>query len=413
MNVNISLQFMRNFQGNNAKSETTSNSSETNGFFDGLQSITSKDELDTNIDLENEDVENALDLALIQNVLSNIQLNTSTKEMISSLDTVSMNISNGEFVSDKFIDQNTISQLISTEQQTNLDISNNEVVSTIINSEDGVELKDFVNKNNSSQNLNLETMVEKNAEIKIENSNDKQSSNQNDTENELLSNENSEANSKTEQKEQGYKELELNSLMGRKNIQINNKLNPEDKELNTLEGILDTNENSFIISNNFANNVSEVSTKESINQQPISNIRQEFIGEDIVKTITYLKSNGMEEIKIKISPRELGDMTIKLIKSAEDTKVMITLSKEDIFELVNKNIGEITKHLNELNINVKEVSVDVKSDNQKFFSDNLNQESNKKNHENKNKSNKGKKFEDENIEEVTKKKAEDNINILI
>ena len=107
-------------------------------------------------------------------------------------------------------------------------------------------------------------------------------------------------------------------------------------------------------------------------------------------------------------------MTIKLIKNHEETKVLITISKDDVFDMVNKKIGDITKHLNDLNINVKEVSVDIKSDNKNFFSDNLSQQFDKKNQQNKKKRTKYEDTEIENIEEIKENnRVEENIDILI
>lgn len=216
---------------------------------------------------------------------------------------------------------------------------------------------------------------------------------------------------------ESYDKFEVSSLYNKKNILENNTdSNFNDEDLKTLENILDkSDKNSFIIQSSNLNPSNLNITKDiNLSEAPVNNIRQEFISEDIIKTIEYLKSNNMEEINIKISPRELGDMTIKLIKSDEEMKVLITISKEDVFELVNKNTHDIVKHLTEANIKIKEVAVDIKSNNEKFFSENLNQEFNRKNQENKKKRHK---YETASIEEIdtTKEnnKYEDNINILI
>lgn len=215
---------------------------------------------------------------------------------------------------------------------------------------------------------------------------------------------------------ESYDKFEVSSLYNKKNILKSNvDSDSNNKDLKTLENILDKDDNNFIIqSSNLHPANLNIKKDISLRELPVNNIRQEFISEDIIKTVKYLKSNNMEEINIKISPRELGDMTIKLVKSPEETKVLITISKDDVFELVHKNTQDIVKHLTDANIKVKEVVVDIKSNNDKFFSSNLNQEFSRRNQENKKRRNK---YEASSIEEIDTTKEdnidEDNINILI
>lgn len=216
---------------------------------------------------------------------------------------------------------------------------------------------------------------------------------------------------------ESYDKFEISSLYNKKNILKNNMdSDPSNKDLKTLESILDKDDNNnFIVqSSNLHPTNLNIKKDISLKELPVNEIRKEFISEDIIKTVKYLKANNMEEINIKISPRELGDMTIKLVKNPEETKVLITISKDDVFELVHKNTHEIVKHLTDANIKVKEVVVDIKSNNDKFFSSNLNQEFSRKNQENKKRRNK---YESSSIEEIDTTKEdridEDNINILI
>lgn len=218
-------------------------------------------------------------------------------------------------------------------------------------------------------------------------------------------------------KVESYNQLEVTSLYGKTNMVEKGTISSfTDDEIKTLENILDKGDsNTFTIQNNnlHASNLNNIKDS-NLSEVPINSIRKEFISEDVIKTIKYLKSNNIEEINIKITPKELGDMTIKLIKSTEETKVLITISKDDVFNLVNKNTQDIVKHLNELNMKVKEVSVEIKSDNEKFFSDNLNQEFDKKNKENKKKKNSNERIIDKSIDEIKENnRIEENINILI
>lgn len=413
MNLNISTQSINNFLGNNNIKDSTSNKSEFDDVFE-------------NIGVAEEDN----NLELLQNILNNISIIDfrQPEDENKSLDLQSENVEteldllsqigkvlkeNGNYK--QILNDNNLKAEDTEPNQAingNVNLENNQLYDFIkegiqtkdIDMSELIKLKEILNQKNMIKNpSDLEVKYDSNSMIK-----DGESKIEN-----LESKINNEVN-----KIFGYKQLEVSSLSNKANIVENNSsnLDKKDKDLSTLESILDGNdENKFMfLNNNLSVGTSQISQQSTSKEVAISNVRQEFIGEDVVKTIKYLKSNGIEEIKIKISPRELGDMTIKLIKNHEETKVLITLSKEDSFDMVNKNIGDITKHLGDMNIKIKEVSVEVKTDNQKFFSDNLNQEFDKKNKENKKKRTKYGNIGIENIEEIKEKdRLDENINILI
>lgn len=125
----------------------------------------------------------------------------------------------------------------------------------------------------------------------------------------------------------------------------------------------------------FSNTSIEESTKIA---QPME-VRQGYITEDVLQAVKYLNNKGIEELNIKMNPRDLGEISIKLLKSEGESKLIIKIDNKETFNLINSNISDIENHLNNLNIKVKEVLVQVKSDNQNDFSGNLNQQFNKNN----------------------------------
>ena len=405
MNLNISTQFINNFQGNNTIKDTACNKTEFKGVFEILGNIDEEINLDTN----EENLE-AIIYDLLKNILNNKiidfrELSDFKENTFSTSEQVDGNFKNqldllkqiGSLLKSNGLDESSINNEIKLDNNEFYELIKQNIENGNFDKEELVQLKNILDKGLTPSIKNLKTETT-------------------DIENKLKQ----EVNNL-----EAYKKLEVSSLSNKNNILENNlqKLAIKDKDLSTLESILDIKDgNDFMFQNNNLNSLStKASGNNGLKEVPINNIRQEFIGEDIVKTVRYLKSNGIEEIKIKISPRELGDMTIKLIKNAEETKVSITVSKEDVFDMVNKNIGDITKHLSDLNIKVKEIAVDIKNDNQKFFSENLNQEFNKKeqefnkrNQENKKKRNKYQQVGIENIEDINQKESlEENINILI
>lgn len=157
----------------------------------------------------------------------------------------------------------------------------------------------------------------------------------------------------------------------------------------------------------FSNTSIEESTKIA---QPME-VRQGYVTEDVLQAVKYLNNKGIEELNIKMNPRDLGEINIKLLKSEGESKLIIKIDNKETFNLINSNISDIENHLNNLNIKVKEVLVQIKSDNQNDFSGNLNQQFNK-NNSNRQRRNQAANSQIHNREESVEA-DESNINLLI
>lgn len=203
-----------------------------------------------------------------------------------------------------------------------------------------------------------------------------------------------------------YEELNVSTNTNKSNV-IDMKPKKDDKDLNILENILDKNVSVFSTVSNRAFIQDSVANK----NLPVVTIRANNMADDFIKMVKYLKNNNIEEIKVNIKPKELGDMTIKLMKDSEATKVFINVSKEDTFKMLNKNISDINKHLFDLGIKAKDVVVTMKSNSENFFSDNLSQQFGKREEPRKQKRNNHKQVSSiEDIEEVAN--SQENFNIL-
>lgn len=193
-------------------------------------------------------------------------------------------------------------------------------------------------------------------------------------------------------------ELEAISNFKVLSMKDNIKVNDSKNEINFLNNIAITNNNANL----------EVKTE---NLEPHV-VRSEYIANDIVESINYLKVNNLEEIKVKMNPKDLGELHIKIIKENNVEKVFITLHNSESFKLVKDNVAEIKNHLNNLDINVNEVNVEMKSENRDDFSQNLNQQFNKGNNK---QQRRAVKFESENESSIENDllKTDSNINRLI
>lgn len=141
-------------------------------------------------------------------------------------------------------------------------------------------------------------------------------------------------------------------------------------------------------------------------------VRNEFLGADMLKVVKYISNNRIEELSVKITPKELGEVSIKLLKAEDNNELIITLANKKAYELIKDNVADIEKHLSNLDIKIKEVVVQVKNEVYSDFLGNFNEQFNKNNSKEQQKNNLTKKegsFE----EEQENQGDESNINLLV
>ncbi|CEP46760.1 flagellar hook-length control protein FliK [[Clostridium] sordellii] len=420
-NLNISKGLVKM---SSEKNSVKGNLSSGNGFEDLIASL--------GLDSEKTSTDKDMDIMeLLQGLLSNIKLykeisntecedESKKKDLLKEIDSLLTNIKNQKIdINSNNEKQNQLIDSINDEFLENVDLNFNLDFKTIFNKkkdEDLIGLDKVINlDNNLSDDLKSDKMSKKTGE-KIENI--LKNVSLEDSKNKKLNLESISSKVTSDQKNmideldnqvkslKSYEELNVSTNSNKSNV-LDLKPKEEDKDLNVLENILDKNANVF----------SQVSNKTFIQESnanknvPTVTIRANQMADDFIKMVKYLKNNNIEEIKVNINPKELGDMTIKLMKDSEATKVFINVSKEDTFHMLSKNIGDINKHLFDLGIKSKDVVVTMKSNGENFFSDNLNQQFNKREESRKQKRNNTKQVSSiEEFEEVDN--LQQNVNIL-
>lgn len=420
-NLNISKGLVKM---SSEKNSVKGNLSSGNGFEDLIASL--------GLDSEKTSTDKDMDIMeLLQGLLSNIKLykeisntecedESKKKDLLKEIDSLLTNIKNQKIdINSNNEKQNQLIDSINDELLENLDLNFNLDFKTIFNKkkdEDLIGLDKVINLgNNLSDDLKSDKMSKKTGE-KIDNI--LKNVSLEDSKNKKVNLESISSKVTSDQKNmideldnqvkslKSYEELNVSTNSNKSNV-LDLKPKEEDKDLNVLENILDKNANVF----------SQVSNKTFIQESnanknvPTVTIRANQMADDFIKMVKYLKNNNIEEIKVNINPKELGDMTIKLMKDSEATKVFINVSKEDTFHMLSKNIGDINKHLFDLGIKSKDVVVTMKSNGENFFSDNLNQQFNKREESRKQKRNNTKQVSSiEEFEEVDN--LQQNVNIL-
>lgn len=135
------------------------------------------------------------------------------------------------------------------------------------------------------------------------------------------------------------------------------------------------------------------------------------IKDETIKNIKLMKMEDIKELSVKLRPRELGDMHIKLIQDSDTLRAVITVSDKDVYNIMNKNLSEIKQHIDIFN--VKEISIVVDSENN-YSSDSFDKsfEGERRNEHQLNKRNKNKNNIQLTIEKNSIYKKEDGLNLL-
>ncbi|MCC0715268.1 flagellar hook-length control protein FliK [Clostridioides sp. ES-S-0077-01] len=231
---------------------------------------------------------------------------------------------------------------------------------------------DNIEKLNISDELKQELKLYKNILNKIANQNSELNkanmNNSDDMQNldimklrELLdnnANENFEVISKTT--ENDTKSIDLYNFDSNRMDNLNSNKQRDDSS-NILEKLAGVNGNKI---GNFGQVINKSVDINKIKNDNV-NLKQieSNVMDDSIRAIKHMKTNDIQELTIKLRPKELGDMNIQLLKDGESMRAVVTVFNKDVFDSINKNITDLKQHLELTNVNIKDVSVQMHSDN--------------------------------------------------
>lgn len=158
-----------------------------------------------------------------------------------------------------------------------------------------------------------------------------------------------------------YKEENFNNGKASKNIVAN-------KEEKVLMKILDDDgDKSFSKVLNYYDKLNKTNTFMGVIKEPVV-INKDNINLDFIKNIKYMVRNSVEELNVKIYPKELGEMTIRLISEEGIMKAEIKATSKETYNLLNSNLNDIKKTLEDQNIRIHEVNIGIYNEDTTFFS---------------------------------------------
>jgi len=150
------------------------------------------------------------------------------------------------------------------------------------------------------------------------------------------------------------------------NSSLNNKaVNKEEKVL--MKILDDDNNQSFSKVLNYYDKLNKTNSVIEVIKETVV-INKDNINIDFIKNIKYMVKNSLEELNVKIYPKELGEMTIKLISQEGIMKAEIKATSKETYNLLNSNLNDIKKTLENQNIRIQEVNIGIYNEDTTFFS---------------------------------------------
>lgn len=158
-----------------------------------------------------------------------------------------------------------------------------------------------------------------------------------------------------------FKESNFNDNTASKN-KVDNK---EEKVL--MKILEDDGDKGFSKVLNYYDKLNKTNPFIEVIKEPVV-INKDTINLDFIKNIKYMVKNSVEELNVKIYPKELGEMTIKLISQEGIMKAEIKATSKETYNLLNSNLNDIKKTLENQNIRIHEVNIGIYNEDTTFFS---------------------------------------------
>lgn len=111
-------------------------------------------------------------------------------------------------------------------------------------------------------------------------------------------------------------------------------------------------------------------------------INKNNMANDVIKTIKYMETNNIKDLTVKIAPKELGEVIIKLTVEGGVMKASIGASSKEAFNILNSNISDMTQKLQNNDTKINSLSLNIYNEDTTFFKDGSNNGNNEngKNH---------------------------------
>ena len=173
------------------------------------------------------------------------------------------------------------------------------------------------------------------------------------------------------------KSINNNNVTEELTVSVNNNkgnllLNLSEKDSEGfLRGIIEEDKKNSNVNKaiNFMNLFKSIESRETNSIQDANNIvinKNTFV-EDIIKSVKFMNDNGLKNLSVKIMPKELGEIVIKVTMDSGVMKAQISASNKETFNLLNANMQNISDKINSSEIRIENISINLNNDDANFF----------------------------------------------
>lgn len=138
----------------------------------------------------------------------------------------------------------------------------------------------------------------------------------------------------------------------------------ESKDEKILKSILnDKDLSSTTINRNvtFAGTFNNVNALDGL-KEAAKLVKAEHLAEDIIQSVKYMETNNIKELTVKINPRNLGELSIKVIQEDGVLKAQIKATTKEGYDLLSRNASIINKELSNQNLKIQNVNISLNND---------------------------------------------------
>ena len=143
----------------------------------------------------------------------------------------------------------------------------------------------------------------------------------------------------------------------------------EEKFLNNLLS-QDKNETKISKVVNFMSQFEAVKTIDTTKVQ-VSNItiNENNFEVDVIKNIKFMETNNIKDLIVKMNPKELGEITIKITMESGSMKASISAQNKDTYNLLNNHVQDISDRLKNMDIKIHSLDINIYEDSTFFSKD--------------------------------------------
>ena len=132
----------------------------------------------------------------------------------------------------------------------------------------------------------------------------------------------------------------------------------------------DKDENKIAKVVNFMNQFEAVKTIDTPKvQTPNIVIDKSNLGADVIKGIKFMETNNIKDLTVKMNPKELGEITIKIVVESGIMKASISAQNKETYNLLNQNIQDISDKLKSMDIKIQSLDINIYEDSTFFNKD--------------------------------------------